>query len=63
MFENIENSIYEYMLKEHKEVKIQDMFIERFWSNAVCGVLKEWVLNYPDETSENLAKYICKVVL
>lgn len=62
MFENIENSIYQFMLKEYKNPTMQDKLVEKFWSNAVCGILKEWALNYPNESIENIANYMCKIV-
>jgi len=58
--EEIENGIYNMLIGEYTNPVNSDKYIERFWSGAVCAVIKQWLLGDMKESPENMATICCK---
>lgn len=56
--EKIEDGIYLMIISEYKTVTDNDRYIEKFWSGAVCSVIKQWIDDKMNKTPQKMAK-IC----
>ena len=59
--EEIENGIYNILMSEYESPTPKDKYIERFWSGAVCAVIKQWIFDDMKETPESMADICCHV--
>lgn len=58
--ENIQDGMYEMVIKDYKNVTPKDKYVERFWCSAVYGVLKQWLIDGMKEMPEAMAEICCK---
>lgn len=59
--EKIENGIYFSTIAEYQTVSERDKYIERFWSGAICSVIKQWVNDDMKEPPQNMANICCHI--
>lgn len=59
--EDIENGIYNMLIAEYTNPTASEKYIERFWSGAVCSIIKQWVMDDMAVSPEDMAAICCKV--
>lgn len=59
--EKIENGLYRSTIAEYKTVTESDKYIERFWSGAICSIIKQWVNDNMKEPPQTMAKICCHI--